>query len=56
VEACRNGPRRMPNNSNPANHSTGVFRNEGRGGCTTASPGFGAQRRISMAALQLHTN
>ena len=27
AEACRNGPRRMPNNSNPANHSTGVFRN-----------------------------
>ena len=48
--------RRNHNNTNPTNHSIGVFRNQGRGGCTTASPGFGAQRRISMAALQLHTN
>ena len=35
-------------NTNAVNHSTGVFRNQGRGGCATASPEFGAQRRIRM--------
>jgi len=43
---CRKGPRRIPSNNNPANHSTGVFRNHSWGGCATASPDFGAQRRI----------
>src|SRR5260370_13616954 len=38
--------RRNHNNTSPANHSTGVFRNHSWGGCAPASPGFGAQKRI----------
>ena len=45
---CRKGPRRIPSNNNAVNHITGEFRNQGRGGCATASPTVGAQRRIRM--------
>jgi hypothetical protein len=48
AEAFRRGPRRAPNRTNAESHSIGVFRNQGRSGCATASPGFGAQRRIRM--------
>ena len=45
--------RRNHNNTNPTNHSIGVFRNQGRGGCTTASPGFASVPASAFSQFQI---